>query len=350
LENNLYSIDLFSGAGGMSLGAEMAGITTKIAIESDVNAANTFKKNFPHAEVICDDICNVNLNISQHGNPFIIYGGPPCRGFSLSNSKTRNKNNPLNKLFYEFIKQVKIFKPKWVVFENVEGFKTFEKGETVDILTMNLTEIGYKCTYQVLSANDYGVPQNRRRFILVANLLDIDFTFPQKNKKKFTVEDAISDLPELKNGDSFQQLAYKTPPSNSYQRLLRKKCTQNIVSKNQDYVINRYKHIGQGENWKSVPKELMKNYKDTSKCHSGIYRRLNLKEASVVISNYRKNMLIHPTEDRGLSIREAARLQSFPDSFTFEGSLMHVQQQIGNAVPPYLAYAIFKQIVNLSNG
>jgi DNA (cytosine-5)-methyltransferase 1 len=120
---------------------------------------------------------------------------------------------------------------------------------------------------------------------------------------------------------------------------------QNYVSKNADYVIERYKHIGQGKNWKAIPEELMQNYANKANCHSGIYKRLNPNEPSVVISNYRKNMLIHPYQDRGLSVREAARLQSFPDKFIFKGTLMHIQQQIGNAVPPLLAKAVFERIL-----
>jgi DNA (cytosine-5)-methyltransferase 1 len=127
-----------------------------------------------------------------------------------------------------------------------------------------------------------------------------------------------------------------------------KKSTQNYVSKNQDYVIERYSHIQPGENWKAIPKELMKNYANTANCHSGIYKRLHPEQPSVVIANYRKNMLIHPFENRGLSVREAARIQSFPDNFIFKGTLMSQQQQIGNAVPPLLAKAIFTQIISLT--
>jgi len=125
------------------------------------------------------------------------------------------------------------------------------------------------------------------------------------------------------------------------------KSTQNYVSRNQTYVIERYKYIKQGQNWKAIPDELMQNYKDKNNCHSGIYKRLEADKPSVVIANYRKNMLIHPYQDRGLSVREAARLQSFPDDYFFEGSIMHIQQQIGNAVPPLLGKAIFAQIINL---
>lgn len=162
--------------------------------------------------------------------------------------------------------------------------------------------------------------------------------------------DAIGDLPELANGQMDDSLSYKcsAKEAGEYAQSMRKgsrTSKQNYVSRNADYVIERYKYIGQGQNWKAIPEELMQNYANKANCHSGIYKRLNPNEPSVVISNYRKNMLIHPFQDRGLSVREAARLQSFPDKFIFKGTLMHIQQQIGNAVPPLLAKAVFEKIM-----
>lgn len=121
---------------------------------------------------------------------------------------------------------------------------------------------------------------------------------------------------------------------------------QNYVSRNNDLAIERYTHIPQGGNWRDIPDWLMTNYADKSRCHSGIYRRLRANQPSVVISNYRKSMLIHPTQHRGLSVREAARIQSFPDTFIFKGPISHIQQQIGNAVPPLLAKAVVEQILS----
>ena len=163
--------------------------------------------------------------------------------------------------------------------------------------------------------------------------------------------DAIGDLPELTNGQMDDCLPYRCSKKEAgeYAQLMRKssrKSKQNFVSRNADYVIERYKYIGQGQNWRAIPEELMANYKDRDQCHSGIYKRLVADSPSVVISNYRKNMLIHPFQDRGLSVREAARLQSFPDNFIFKGSLMHIQQQIGNAVPPLLGNAVFDKILS----
>ncbi|AZJ35254.1 DNA cytosine methyltransferase [Tenacibaculum singaporense] len=344
------AIDIFSGAGGMSIGACMAGIKIDLAIEFNSQAADTFKFNHPDTEVICEDIREVNIKDS-YKRPFILFGGPPCQGFSISNTKTRNINNSNNSLFKEFVRMVKESKPKWFVFENVEGFVTFQKGSVLKQLCDEFALLGYSTSYKILKASDYGVPQNRNRFFMVGNNVGVDFSFPETNNIKVTVKQAISDLPNVNNGDVIEELPYKMGEVSEYAQLMRvnsNKSRQNFVSKNQDYVIERYKHISVGENWKSIPEELMKNYSNRANCHSGIYRRLHPDRPSVVIANYRKNMLIHPYEDRGLSVREAARLQSFPDNFIFKGSLMHIQQQIGNAVPPLLAKAVFEQIIELN--
>ena len=349
-KKKLIAIDIFSGAGGMSIGASMVGIDVVVAVEYDKHAAATFKANHPNSEIVSKDIREVSFE-DKYKNPFILFGGPPCQGFSTSNTKTRNSNNTNNSLFHEYIRQVKELTPEWFVFENVEGIKSFENGTVIDKLEEEFEKLGYKTKWDVLTASDYGVPQNRNRFFMIGNRLDIDFEFPEKHKKKVTVNEAIEDLPKLNNGDSYEILDYKNIEANPYVKLMRgtsEKASQNYVSRNKDYVLERYKHIKPGENWRAIPEVLMQNYADTKNCHSGIYKRLDPNSPSIVIANYRKNMLIHPFENRGLSVREAARIQSFPDSFVFKGNLSFQQQQIGNAVPPLLAKAIFKQIMKLS--
>lgn len=347
--NTLKGLDLFSGAGGMSLGAINVGIDIVLAIDNNDNAAKTFKRNHPSTEFILGDIRNIKTSDIKHKDIFVIFGGPPCQGFSLSNTKTRNENNLNNNLFEEFLRFVEDIKPTWFVFENVEGITTFNKGKTLNLIRTKFRYLGYKICDAVLYASDYGVPQHRNRFFMVGNKLDIDFEFPAKMNTVITVADAISDLPNLNNGDKIPSSPYKKLSNLSdYAKLMRvnsEKATQNLVSKNKDYVIERYKYIKQSQNWKAIPEELMTNYANKNNCHSGIYRRLDANKPSVVISNYRKNMLIHPLYNRGLSVREAARLQSFPDDFVFEGTLTYIQQQIGNAVPPLLAEVIFKKIL-----
>lgn len=352
-----YGIDIFSGAGGLSLGAEMAGIKISTAIEIDKSAALTFRRNHEGADVLQEDIKDISPQslISETKPVFVIMGGPPCQGFSMSNTRTRNMENKKNYLFLEFVRFVKEIRPAWFVLENVWGITNINHGETKAMIEECFRSIeGYdNISSSVLCASDYSVPQKRNRFFLVGNRLGIDFTFPERQSSMITVKEAIGDLPSLQNGEMLEEADYTQTidKASEYARLMREgseKAQQNYVSRNNDWVVERYKYIGQGKNWRSIPDALMQNYADKGRCHSGIYKRLREDQPSVVISNYRKSMLIHPWEDRGISVREAARLQSFPDSFIFEGSLMHIQQQIGNAVPPLLAKAVFQQIINLT--
>lgn len=347
-------IDIFSGAGGLSLGAEMAGFEIRYAVEKDKCAAMTYRYNHPNTLVLEDDIHNINpleyLHAGEHVN--IVFGGPPCQGFSFSNTRTRNLQNPSNNLFEEFLRFVSVLLPDWFLFENVEGFYRFEKGFLRDKVKHCFEELGYTVNDSILIASDFGVPQHRNRFIMVGNRNGLLFRFPEKHPKVYSVIDAIGDLPELTNGQMDDSLPYKcsVKEASEYAQMMRRgsrTSKQNYVSRNADYVVERYKFIAQGENWEAIPEELMTNYKNKNLCHSGIYKRLVANKPSVVISNYRKNMLIHPYQDRGLSVREAARLQSFPDKFIFKGNLMSIQQQIGNAVPPLLAKAVFNQILSL---
>lgn len=348
IKSTYTGIDIFSGAGGMSIGAKWAGIDVKIAVENDIHAAKTFAFNHPETEVWIEDIKNTSTKDLKKLNPFVLFGGPPCQGFSQSNTKTRSDHNPNNSLFEQYLRYVEELAPNWIVFENVQGFQTFQKGRVVLELEKRLSAMGYITKKTVLWASHYGVPQNRNRFFLVGNKMGLEYKFPEPLPYSVTVSEALSDLPILQNGDSHLELPYKHSNLNEYTKFVRGNSLtsmQNLVSKNQDYVIERYKHIKPGENWKSIPIDLMSNYNEVNNTHSGIYKRLDPDQPSVVISNYRKNMLIHPHEHRGLSVREAARLQSFPDNFIFKGSLTYIQQQIGNAVPPLLAYAIFKSIL-----
>jgi DNA (cytosine-5)-methyltransferase 1 len=345
----MIGVDIFSGVGGMSLGASMAGIDVKFAVEKDKYAAETFLANHRGAVMFNNDIQHLQkIPFSKGKNTTILLGGPPCQGFSYSNQRTRNKKNEKNWLFKEFVRITKLWRPDWFVLENVGGILHTEKGFFLEQILNDFHCIGYALSYKLCNATDFGVPQKRARFFLVGSKHGITFEFPNiTGQQTITVKDAIDDLPSLTNGANFDKLEYKTEATSTYAKALRgqsKHSLCNHVTRNSDLVIERYKHIPPGGNWENIPNHLMSNYKDHSRCHDGIYFRLKENEPSLVIGNYRKNMLIHPTEDRGLSVREAARLQSFPDWFVFKGSVGFQQQQVGNAVPPLLAKAIFNQI------
>lgn len=354
-------IDLFAGAGGLSLGFEQAGFVIPYAVESDKYAAETYRKN-RSSEVFVDvrDICEIQpkeilrcLGLKK-GELDIIIGGPPCQGFSTSNMKTRNLDNPKNHLVFKFVECVKDIKPKWFLMENVAGLDTFQDGSMKNRLIELFSNMGYKTECLVLNAANFGVPQNRNRIFFIGSRVGTQMDFIEtirniKMKQPVTVRDAINDLPKLANGHSADVMPYngRMKKLTDYQQRMRKgmngRVANNLVTKNTDLSVERFKHIQQGENLIALAKKaphLVSNYKDVSNCHHWIYMRLPWEKPSVTLNNYRKNMLIHPTEDRGLSVREAARLQSFPDRYVFHGSIGFQQQQVANAVPPHVAKKI----------
>jgi len=333
----------------MSLGAVQAGVNVRLAVEADKHAAATYAHNHPHTEVVVDDIRKLRkINIRTNGSGKILFGGPPCQGFSTSNQRTRNKSNPDNWLFKEYMRIVRLWKPDWVVFENVKGMADTEDGIFLKSVIKKLQDANYAVSWWILDASEFGVPQKRQRLFVIGSLSGLSIPKPQPTAAKpLTVSEAISDLPDLENGAAASWLNYKCTASSDYANLMRGKRKQSpnhLVSNSAPHILKRYKYVPQGGNWENIPARLMKNYADRSRCHTGIYHRLCENQPSVVIGNYRKNMLIHPTQDRGLSVREAARLQSFPDRYEFKGSLGFQQQQVGNAVPPLLAEKVFKSI------
>lgn len=348
----MQAIDLFSGAGGMSTGAIMSGIDVRFAVEMDTYAASTFASNHQATKLLNCDIRTVQhtefASLDREA-PTILFGGPPCQGFSTSNQKNRDVNNENNWLFREYLRLVTEIRPDWVVFENVKGLLETENGFFLEEVLKGFKKSGYTTNHFVLNSADYGVPQKRNRLFIIGSLHGTSVSPPIRTvKNHVTVAQAFKDLPELENGDAPDEKEYGSHARTHYAKALRgdlKACFSNLVTHNAPYILERYSHIPQGGNWENIPAKLMSNYTDASRCHTGIYRRLKENEPSVVIGNFRKNMLVHPWKDRGLSVREAARLQSFPDWFRFAGSIGFQQQQVGNAVPPLLAKAIFNAIL-----
>jgi DNA (cytosine-5)-methyltransferase 1 len=257
--------------------------------------------------------------------------------------------NDKNWLFAEFLRVAAEWRPDWIVFENVKGIAETADGIFLETVLAQVEELRYDVTHAFLQAFDFGVPQRRTRLFVVGAPPGTTFNMPKGwSVQPLTVWDAISDLPKLDNGASKGFLRYRTAPRTDYQRLMRgtlEQCSGHLVTRNFDFVLERYGHIPQGGNFEDIPDRLMKNYADKANCHTGIYHRLDERKPSIVIGNFRKNMLIHPRQDRGLSVREAARLQSFPDDYEFKGSIGFQQQQVGNAVPPLLAKAVFEAVI-----
>ena len=349
----MVAVELCGGAGGLARGLGAAGIEIAAAIERNRYAAATYRCNFPETEVIAEDIRRVSgstilrrLDISG-GELDVLVAGLPCQGFSESNRRTRTMGNPENLLYREVLRFLSDVKPRWFVIENVAGIRTLKSGLFLRQMLEEFSAAGYSTRYDVLNAADFGVPQCRRRTFLVGTRLEREFVFPRGGvHRRATVRDAIGDLPRLDNGASVDRLPYgvRREEVSEYAGTLRPESLETVsgnkVSRNSARVLERYGYIGMGQNWRAIPADLMENYGNRSLCHTGIYYRLHWDEQAKVIGNFRKNMLIHPAEDRGLSIREAARLQSFDDRHEFVGPLNDRQQQVGDAVPPLLAEAV----------
>lgn len=361
MKQESIGVDLFAGAGGLSLGFEKAGFRIIYALERDKYAAETYKRNRNGSTIVdVTDILDTKpeetlkrLRINK-GDLDIVVGGPPCQGFSITNMRTRNRDNPANQLVYSFYDFVTQTQPKWFLMENVAGLQNFDNGSVRNKLLELFGRRGYESKAVVLDASSFGVPQVRKRVFFIGNRVNRPLDFLHDLAKKsvsspVTVRQAIDDLPLIQSANSTDPIPYSKNQvdTTTYQGSMRlgnvKVVFNNYVSRNNAIVLERYKHIRQGENLKVLAQrkpELLGNYHNLDSCHQWIYLRLRWDRPSVVISNYRKNMLIHPEQNRGLSVREAARLQSFPDRYIFYGVPGSQQQQVANAVPPLLAYAL----------
>lgn len=343
--NDGVFLDLFAGCGGLSLGAEGAGLKAHAAVESDGKAAATYRLNFPHANVVKEDIRAVTPSaLGVPSNLRAIFAGPPCQPFSASNQRSRGPAHPNNTLYIEALRFVSELRPELVVFENVEGFGLGKARAYHDELCDRLLGLGYSVSSTVYCAADFGVPQSRRRLFVVGTQHKPLLGTPA-HRASVTVGEAIEDLPKLSVGADEDVLPYPQFAGNlsDYAQELRGQstsCSGHLVTRNAPHIVDRYQHIPPGGNWKNIPDTKLETYADARRCHTGIYHRLRSDRTAKVIGNFRKNMLVHPWDNRGLSVREAARLQSFPDSFSFSGSIGKQQQQVGNAVPPLLAAAI----------
>lgn len=356
MTNSLYiGIDIFAGAGGLSYGLSQAGFDMRLGVEIEPNSSVTLKENNKRMTVRESDTKRIEPKevINSVGlrkkDIDIIAGGPPCQGFSQSNCRSRHLNNPLNNLYKEFFRFVKVLQPQVFLLENVAGLRTLHKGVVLQDILNAGKKLGYYVQWDIVNAEDFGVPQRRKRIIFIGTKKKTSNLFRLKKSSAVAVRNALDDLPILENGNTVNELKYsRNSKLSNYQNKMRKNngntVSNNLVTRNSALVAERYEYIPPGGNWRNIPLHLMSNYKNLGNCHSWVYYRLKWEEPSVVISNFRKNMLIHPGQHRGLSVREAARLQSFPDYYVFYGPLGSQQQQVANAVPPLLAEKIGRNI------
>lgn len=346
-------VDLFCGCGGLSYGFELAGFKTLLGIDHDKAAIKTFKLNHTNAKVICQDIRDVTneqiLYTLKGKKVDAVIGGPPCQGLSLSGP--RKLEDPRNQLYLSFIRVVKLLKPKYVLIENVPGLISLFKGKIKDEIIHSLEELDYTVNFQILRASDYGVPQHRRRVFFVGILDGNKFEFPSvthseiKNlalKKMVSTFDALHDLPILDNtlGEEIQD--YSQCSSNEYQKLMRqgsKKIYNHIAARHSEKVIETIKLVPAGKNYKSLPDKL----KNSRNFNVAWTRFPDSSPSPTIDTGHRHHF--HYSANRVPTVRECARLQSFPDRFVFMGNKTEQFRQVGNAVPPLLAKIIAKKIL-----
>jgi len=357
-------IDLFAGAGGLSYGFKQAGFDVLAGLDYNQIAKVTYESNFPSTKFYFGKIQDIDPNSIRaelglkEGELDCLVGGPPCQGFSTKGNMILD--DPRNQLFRYFIKYVNIFKPKIVLIENVPPILTLGKNSFRDEICNLFEEGGYKTFYKNLYAVDYGVPQKRRRAFFIASKDHVKPFFPSPTHKMkrrgrpkpdndllisyVTVGEAIGDLPPLKMGKRRDN--YISSPLSDYQKLMRNEQTKlyNHEAKLQSETnIERMRHLKQGWGMKDLPGRLQ-----AKSGFSQAYGRLtNNKPATTVTANmhnFGSGRYIHPTQNRGITVREAARLQSFDDKFIFYGSVYSQCGQVGNAVPPLLAKAIAREI------
>jgi len=379
-------IDLFAGAGGLSCGLRQAGFTTVLANELVPQYAETYQHNHREAELVVGDIkdlCERDLRKSlgvSEGQIDLVAGGPPCQGFSI-NAPIRTLDDPRNHLFKDFLRVVRALLPKAVMIENVPGIVSLGKGTVVEQIYRDLNSMGYKVDHRILFAAHYGVPQMRFRTVIigikgagkgiiefpkptyyataVTNFakaqelcLKVSPLFDPTLKEATSVSDAISDLPEIANGQVNSPTAYRTRPETSYQQYLRSDCSdlsQHHCAKIAQINVERLRFIPQGGSWRDIPLDLLPKGLQRARRsdHTKRYGRLHPDSlCSTVLTKCDPHWgsFFHPTQERVISVREAARIQSFPDSYEFKGSVTQQYEQIGNAVPPLLARAVGETI------
>ena len=387
MERTFTHIDCFAGPGGICTGLHAAGFKTLVAIEYIKSCCDTYSANHPEVHVINSDIRNVNENeilpfIPEDGVD-LVTSGMPCETFSTAGNTSRSFYDDRQFLFREGIRIAKIANAKMILFENVPGITSKKASKDspeliVDILRKELCKAGYKNLIQVvLDATKFGVPQKRNRFFILATRFeDWWLSEPTQYRKAATVADALAGLPNVIANSDEEKKEY-TIETSDYQDLLRndvfwkrenltkKFIVNHMPMKHRDCTLKRFSLLNQGESLKSLfdryegeeREKLQKQRILPKKLFIKRNYRLKLNEPSPTVTSHCLDEFVHPLYDRCLTVRECARLQSFPDSYDFVGGpyiVPHIDrtvqdkyEQIGDAVPPLLAYAWGQQIINL---
>ncbi len=395
-ETDLLSGDLFSGAGGLSIGFHTAGFTPVFFNDIDLDSANTFHANFPAATPFVGPIQELSASIIRERTRLgaatldVMIGGPPCQGFSI-NAPIRSQEDPRNHLFHHYVRLVlEGLRPNFVVMENVPGLVSLDGGKSLESVLAAFEKAGYSVKFKILNAAHYGVPQERWRLVFLGTCLPgvepsfplpthyslqrpnftggRDYTFEhaiggakqisflhENLMKPATIGEAISDLPSIPSGGGAGEMPYWKPARNCYQEMLREGASgifNHECAGVAPINIQRISHVKPGGSWRDIPHKLLPKGLQRARRsdHTKRYGRLDPEGLSGTIltkCDPHWGTFFHYAQDRIISIREAARLQSFPDWFRFTGSKVEQYRQVGNAVPPLLARALAEHIKTL---
>lgn len=344
----LNFIDVFAGAGGLSCGLELAGMRCVLGIDADRYAMETFKENHKEAQVYCGDVSKLTPKVLKEllgaQEVHVVVGGPPCQGFSTVG--LGNPEDMRNKLFMEFVRLVKLTNPQFVVIENVTGMLAKKNEKTLKAIFKKFNSLGFHMDVQVMSSQHYGVPEKRRRTILIGTRYDVPITFPlpshdlvsaKNSVPAVTVGEALSQL-KAKNGVIYNHDIDQAQVKSDLE-LKRLKCIPEGkgIRYKKDELAYLPKKLRLGVDWEQMRENRFRQAK---------YQRLDRKLPSPTIMTHRHSYF-HPTEHRYLTQREAAKIQSFPNDFIFKGPLSAQWRQIGNAVPPLMAMAIGRSILKM---
>lgn len=354
---NYRILDLFCGAGGMSYGMHMnSHFTTVVALDVEEKYAITLKRNMPEVELVIGDICSSQtkekvIDLAKKKGVNMIVGGPPCQGYSLKGKKL-GLADPRNFLFLEYLDLVKRLEPEIFVIENVKNILSTSKGWFKDQIITAIEKLGYTVDVGVLKATDFGVPQTRERAIFICSKQKKILLPTPTVQQPVTVRDAIYDLAYLNSNEGSFEQDYLKNPSSEYQIRMRNKSERlynHKASNHSEVAIQKLSLIPPEKGKEYLPEHLIGNQK-----YNSTWGRLKWDEPSPTIdtrfdaaSNGKNN---HPFLNRSITPREAARLQSFDDSYIFYGSKVAIRNQIGNAVPPLMAKAIADTIYEQLEG
>ena len=321
-----YSVvDLFAGVGGLAMGFEENGFKTLFANDFDEYAAETYKYNHKNTPFIDGDVSKITeeqiREIIGNKEVDLVVGGIPCQSFSMAGYRIRkgidNSDDPRHFLYKEYFRILDIVKPKVAIIENVKGILSSHNGGIVKDILLSFENRGYKADYKLLDASDYGVPQARERVIIMANRIGEENIFPAKHPNKVSVGEALKNIPE-------------NAPNHEPRKLT-------------GITLKRVQMLKPGQNWTNLPPELQ-----TKSIHSGAYGRIDPTKPSKTLTTRfdtpSVGYVTHPYEDRTLTVREGARIQTFPDDFVFCGPRLKQYKQVGNAVPVKLSYAVSKGV------